>query len=82
MSQRGHRVTASVGLVTWHCLPDSVDQLIRKADAAMYTAKSAGGNCVRGVTVLANGTATLESAAHVVRSISAGERPHPGRDGS
>ena len=38
----GYAITCSVGVVTYQDLPQSVDDLLRGGDAAMYKAKSAG----------------------------------------
>jgi diguanylate cyclase (GGDEF)-like protein len=38
----GYAITCSVGVVTYQDLPQSVDDLLRGGDAAMYEAKSAG----------------------------------------
>ncbi|MFH2007675.1 MAG: GGDEF domain-containing protein [bacterium] len=44
MAEDGWDVTISAGLVTFRTPPQSVDQLIRKADALMYQAKKRGKN--------------------------------------
>lgn len=40
-------ITCSVGLVTFVCAPNDVEELLTTADALMYEAKVAGGDCVR-----------------------------------
>ena len=40
----GYAITCSVGVVTYQDLPQSVEDLLRGGDAAMYAAKSAGGD--------------------------------------
>ena len=40
-------VTYSIGVATFHTMPDSLDQLIEKADALMYTVKQGGKNAIR-----------------------------------
>ena len=40
-------VTFSVGVATFLRPPDSVEEMIKKADALMYAAKNSGGNAVR-----------------------------------
>jgi diguanylate cyclase (GGDEF)-like protein len=46
----GWPVTISVGVTTFEAPPDSVDDLLRAADEAMYTAKRAGKNSLRHTT--------------------------------
>lgn len=46
MTDSGHSVTASIGSVTFEQPPESVTAALREADAAMYRAKSDGGDCV------------------------------------
>jgi diguanylate cyclase (GGDEF)-like protein len=46
----GWPVTASVGVVTFDTPPDSVDDLLRAADDAMYSAKRGGKNALRHTT--------------------------------
>lgn len=46
----GWPVTISVGVVTFDHAPDSVDDLLRAADEAMYTAKRSGKNALRHTT--------------------------------
>ncbi len=42
-------ITVSIGLHgMWPGDTDSVDELVQKADAALYAAKAAGRNCVAG----------------------------------
>jgi diguanylate cyclase (GGDEF)-like protein len=43
----GWPVTASVGVVTFAVAPDSVDDVLRAADEAMYSAKRGGKNALR-----------------------------------
>jgi diguanylate cyclase (GGDEF)-like protein len=45
--RQGLRVTFSVGVVTWDAPPSGVDEMLRAADALMYTAKRLGKNTVR-----------------------------------
>jgi diguanylate cyclase (GGDEF)-like protein len=47
----GWPVTASVGVVTFALAPDSVDDVLRAADEAMYSAKRGGKNALRHTTV-------------------------------
>jgi PleD family two-component response regulator len=42
----GRRITVSIG-VTASTAADTVSTMLRRADAALYTAKHAGRNCVR-----------------------------------
>jgi diguanylate cyclase (GGDEF)-like protein len=44
---QGLRVTFSIGVVTWDAPPSSVDEMLRDADALMYSAKRLGKNTVR-----------------------------------
>jgi diguanylate cyclase (GGDEF)-like protein len=46
MQDSGHSVTASIGSVTFEQPPESVTAALRETDAAMYRAKSDGGDCV------------------------------------
>ena len=41
---KGYPVTLSIGAVTFQKLPDSVDEMVRKADELMYRAKKQGKN--------------------------------------
>jgi diguanylate cyclase (GGDEF)-like protein len=43
----GWPVTFSIGVATWDTPPDTVDEMLRAADALMYTAKRHGKNAVR-----------------------------------
>ena len=45
--KEGLPVTFSIGVVTWDAPPASVDEMLRAADALMYTAKRLGKNTVR-----------------------------------
>ncbi|MDQ3918125.1 MAG: GGDEF domain-containing protein [Acidobacteriota bacterium] len=45
--KEGLPVTFSIGVVTWDAPPASVDEMLRAADALMYTAKRRGKNTVR-----------------------------------
>ena len=44
MSDNHWPVTVSIGVVTFKCLPKSVDEMIKEADAQMYMAKKLGKN--------------------------------------
>jgi diguanylate cyclase (GGDEF)-like protein len=46
-------VTCSIGLVTFARAPEDVEGLLTTADALMYEAKTAGGDCVRHALVSA-----------------------------
>ncbi|MCX7804496.1 MAG: GGDEF domain-containing protein [Planctomycetota bacterium] len=48
--EQGHPVTMSVGVVTFLKPPQTVDEMIGAADAAMYEAKNGGKDAVRFVT--------------------------------
>lgn len=47
MQQRNWPITFSIGLATFDAIPDSVDEMIRRADALMYTVKKEGKGDVR-----------------------------------
>jgi diguanylate cyclase (GGDEF)-like protein len=47
MEKHGWPVTFSIGVATFHTTPESLDELIEKADALMYTVKQGGKNAVR-----------------------------------
>lgn len=53
MRQRNLPVTFSVGAVTFHSPPQSIQEMISKADQAMYAAKNSGRDCV----IVRDGTA-------------------------
>ena len=42
-----HRCTGSIGITLFHFHEDSVDEMLKRADAAMYQAKAAGRNTIR-----------------------------------
>ena len=44
---RGQHVTVSIGASTWHGSFDTAEQFFQRADAALYTAKGDGRNCLR-----------------------------------
>ena len=44
---RGQHVTVSIGASTWHGTLDTEEHLFQRADAALYTAKGEGRNCLR-----------------------------------
>lgn len=46
MRTRGWKVTSSIGLVTYVVPPESVDTMLKAADALMYSAKQQGKNAV------------------------------------
>jgi diguanylate cyclase (GGDEF)-like protein len=50
-------ITVSVGLVTFAHTPRSSEELLTAADALMYEAKAAGGDCVRHARVGAGSSA-------------------------
>jgi diguanylate cyclase (GGDEF)-like protein len=39
------QTTVSIGIASYHSLDDDVNQIIKRADQALYTAKSSGRNC-------------------------------------
>ena len=47
MEKHGWPVTFSIGVATFNTMPESLDQLIEKADALMYLVKQAGKNAIR-----------------------------------
>ena len=47
MKEKQWAVTFSIGLVTYHAIPDSVEETIRAADALMYEVKHKGKNDLR-----------------------------------
>lgn len=47
MEKHGWPVTFSIGVATFHTTPESLDQLIEKADALMYLVKQGGKNAIR-----------------------------------
>jgi diguanylate cyclase (GGDEF)-like protein len=47
MQVKGWPVTLSVGLVTFVAPPESVDEMLQKADGLMYEAKASGKNIVK-----------------------------------
>ena len=47
MEKHGWPVTFSIGVATFHTMPESLDQLIEKADALMYLVKQGGKNAIR-----------------------------------
>lgn len=44
MDAKGWPVTGSIGCVTFHTAPDSMDRMLQEADAAMYRSKKSGKN--------------------------------------
>jgi diguanylate cyclase (GGDEF)-like protein len=50
MQDRGWPVTVSIGLVTFLTPPESVDEMLEKADQLMYAAKTSGKNTVKHMT--------------------------------
>lgn len=47
MKKHGWPVTFSIGVATFHTTPESLDELIDKADALMYLVKQGGKNAIR-----------------------------------
>jgi PleD family two-component response regulator len=47
MGRKGWPVTFSIGVVTFRTPPDSVDGMIRVADAFMYSVKHSGKNRIQ-----------------------------------
>ncbi len=47
MEKHGWPVTFSIGVATFHTTPESLDQLVDKADALMYLVKQGGKNAIR-----------------------------------
>jgi diguanylate cyclase (GGDEF)-like protein len=47
MQQKGWPVTFSIGAVTFLTAPESVANMIQRADETMYSVKQAGKNCIR-----------------------------------
>jgi len=47
LSQHVHRSTSSIGIVLFKGRCDSIDELLKHADTAMYQAKAAGRNAIR-----------------------------------
>lgn len=47
MQENEWPVTCSIGLVTFNCLPDSIEDLIKEADNTMYSAKQNGKNMIK-----------------------------------
>lgn len=47
MQENEWPVTCSIGLVTFNCSPDSIDDLIKEADNTMYSAKQNGKNMIK-----------------------------------
>lgn len=47
LNERSHHATSSVGIVMFTGHQDGVDDLLKRADIAMYQAKSAGRNAIR-----------------------------------
>jgi len=47
MEKHGWPVTFSIGVATFHTTPESLDELIDKADALMYLVKQGGKNAIR-----------------------------------
>lgn len=47
MEKHGWPVTFSIGVATFNTMPESLDQLIEKADALMYLVKQSGKNAIR-----------------------------------
>lgn len=47
MGKHGWPVTFSIGVATFNTVPESLDQLIEKADALMYLVKQGGKNAIR-----------------------------------
>ena len=47
MKKHGWAITFSIGVATFHTTPESLDQLIEKADALMYLVKQGGKNAIR-----------------------------------
>lgn len=47
MKKHGWPVTFSIGVATFHTTPESLDQLIERADALMYLVKQGGKNAIR-----------------------------------
>jgi diguanylate cyclase (GGDEF)-like protein len=46
MSQHDWPVTFSIGVLTCNHVVDSVEELIKRADELMYSAKNEGKNCI------------------------------------
>jgi diguanylate cyclase (GGDEF)-like protein len=59
MQAHGWKVTSSIGLVTYHVPPDSVESALKAADALMYKAKNQGKNRI--VSRIEPGTDTSRS---------------------
>jgi PleD family two-component response regulator len=47
MEKHGWPVTFSIGVATFHTTPETLDELIAKADALMYLVKQGGKNAIR-----------------------------------
>jgi diguanylate cyclase (GGDEF)-like protein len=47
LNRRSHRCSSSIGITLFRDLPESVDELMKRADTAMYQAKAAGRNTLR-----------------------------------
>jgi len=47
MEKHGWPVTFSIGVATFNTVPESLDQLVEKADALMYLVKQGGKNAIR-----------------------------------
>lgn len=70
MASEGWRVSASIGVVTWHQPRGSTEAILKRADEAMYAAKRSGGDCVCHLSVASNSLATLAEADRLLRSMS------------
>ncbi|MCD4691983.1 MAG: GGDEF domain-containing protein, partial [Calditrichales bacterium] len=47
MPESDLKMTFSIGLATYHTAPDSVDEIINKADMLMFSAKKDGKNMIK-----------------------------------
>jgi PleD family two-component response regulator len=48
-------ITFSVGLVTYHSPPETIESMLKFSDEIMYNAKSSGKNCTKHIVINSEG---------------------------